>query len=213
MACFLQMFRAMSDCTPPARPLRIILVQPDGDEGARVQALRAALALPDYEIVAVLAADMFLPAQVARLQPDLIVADAESDARDVLEHIVIATRDAPRPVVMFTDDETPATLDAAMEAGITAYVVDGLRAERVRPVINVALARFRQQVRLLEELTGTRARLAERKIIERAKGVLMARYRITEDEAYARLRSMAMNKNIKLAELARRLLDIEDLLG
>jgi response regulator NasT len=193
--------------------LRLVLVQPPGEGGTRLAALREALATPGYEIAALLPADMFLPAAVARLQPDLIVVDAASGARSMLEHIVAATCKVPRPVVMFADDDTPATLDAAMEAGITAYVVDGLRAERVRPVINVALARFRQQGKLLEELSRTRAQLAERKVIERAKGVLMARYRIDESEAYVRLRSMAMNRNLKLADLAARLLDVEDLLG
>jgi response regulator NasT len=197
----------------PSRPLRIVLVHSAADSDARVHALRAALASPAYVVVAVLPADLHLPARVAQLAPDMIVVDAESDARDVLEHIVVATRDSPRPVVMFTDDETPASMDAAMEAGVTAYVVHGLQPERVRPVLGVALARFRQQARLLEELADTRNRLAERKVIERAKGLLMARHRIDEPQAYSRLRTMAMNKNLKLAELARRLLDIEDLLG
>ncbi|MGZ3181001.1 MAG: ANTAR domain-containing response regulator [Telluria sp.] len=196
-----------------ARPLRIVLVHSAAEDGARLDALRSGLPPPEYEIVATLPADLFLPQRVAELQPDLLIADAESDARDVLEHIVVATSHERRPVVMFTDDETPAAMDAAMQAGVTAYVVDGLRPDRVRPVLNVALARFRQESRLLDELSDTRLKLAERKVVDRAKGMLMARCKLDEAAAYARLRSMAMNKNLKLAELAQRLLDADDLLG
>jgi response regulator NasT len=80
-------------------------------------------------------------------------------------------------------------------------------------VLDVALARFRREQKLLDELEGTRQKLAERKTVDRAKGLLMTRYRLTEDQAYQRLRSMAMNKNLKLAEIAQRLIDVEDLLG
>lgn len=203
----------MKDTTDRTRPLRIVLVHAVDDDGARLDSLRSGLPPPEYEIVAALPADLFLPAHVAQLQPDVLIADAESDARDVLEHIVVASRGARRPVVMFTDDGRADTMQAAIEAGVTAYVVDGLRPERVRAVLQVALARFRAETRLREELHDTRAKLAERKVIERAKGLLMARYRCDEAEAYARLRSMAMNKNLRLAELAQRLLDVEDLLG
>ena len=88
-----------------------------------------------------------------------------------------------------------------------------LQAERVKPVLDVALARFRREQKLLDELEGTRQKLLDRKLVDRAKGLLMARYRLSEDQAYQRLRSMAMNKNMKLAEIAQRLIDVEDLLG
>ena len=104
-------------------------------------------------------------------------------------------------------------MEAAVAAGVSAYIVAGLRAERVRPVLDVALARFRREQKLLGELADTRQKLAERKVIDRAKGVLMTRHKLTEDEAYGRLRSLAMNKNMRLAEIAQRILDVEDLLG
>jgi response regulator NasT len=147
------------------------------------------------------------------LQPDLIIVDSESDARDVLEHIVVATHDAPRPIVLFTDDQDPGSVEAAMAAGVSAYIVAGLQPERVKAVLDVALARFRRERKLLDELSDTRQKLAERKVIERAKGLLMTRHRLSEDQAYQKLRSMAMNKNLKLAEIAQRILDVEDLLG
>lgn len=182
-------------------------------QAARACALRLGLIEAGYDIIASLPADMHLPEQIALLQPDMIIIDAESDARDVLEHIVIATRDERRPIVMFTENEDTASMDAAMAAGVTAYIVAGLQLERIKPVLNVALARFKQEQKLLSELEDTRHKLAERKVIERAKGLLMARHQLSEDQAYQKLRTLAMNKNLKLAEVAQRLLDVEDLLG
>ncbi|MES2074034.1 ANTAR domain-containing response regulator [Rugamonas rubra] len=182
-------------------------------QAARAEALRVGLLEAGYDIVASLPADMYLPERIAQLQPDMIIIDAESDARDVLEHIVMATRDERRPIVMFTQSEDTASMDAAMAAGVTAYIVAGLQSERIKPVLNVALARFKQEQKLLSELHDTRHKLAERKVIERAKGLLMARHQLSEDLAYQKLRNLAMNKNLKLSEVAQRLLDVEDLLG
>ena len=211
---------------PPSkvqRTLRIVVVNTASSDAAdeatlaaqarRNTALRIGLLESGYDIVASLPADIFLPERIAQIQPDMIIIDSESDARDVLEHIVIATRDEPRPIVLFTDDQTSSSMDAAIEAGVTAYIVAGLQAERVKPVLDVAMKRFNREQKLLDELSDTRRQLADRKLIERAKGVLMARNRLTEEEAYQRLRSMAMNKKLKLAEVAQRILDVEDLLG
>jgi response regulator NasT len=189
---------------------------PDPHQAAharRSTALRIGLLESGYDLVASLPADVFLPERIAQLQPDLIIADSESDARDVLEHIVIATRAARRPIVLFTEDDAPSSMDAALDAGVSAYIVAGLQAERVKPVLDVALARFRREQRLLDELSDTRQKLAERKLLDRAKGLLMARHGLSEEQAYARLRTLAMNKNMKLADVAQRLIDVEDLLG
>jgi response regulator NasT len=182
-------------------------------QSARANALRIGLLEAGYDLVASLPADIYLPERIAQLQPDLIIIDAESDARDVLEHIVIASRDERRPIVLFTEDEAASSMQAAMEAGVSAYVVAGLQSERIKPVLAVAMARFRQEQKLLDELADTRHKLAERKVVERAKGVLMAHQNLSEDQAYQKLRSMAMNKKLKLAEIAQRILDVEDLLG
>jgi response regulator NasT len=209
--------------TPP-RNLRIVVVNTvvnEGDEhdaalAAQVRrghALRIGLLESGYDIVASLPADLYLPERIAQLQPDLIIIDAESDARDVLEHIVIASRDERRPIVLFTEDDATSSMDAAMAAGVSAYIVAGLQSERIKPVLNVALARFRQEQKLLAELNETRHKLAERKVIDRAKGILMSSQQLSEDQAYQKLRSMAMNKNLKLSEIAQRILDVEDLLG
>ena len=206
------------------RNLRIVVVNAiihagdEDDESLRAQVerarvLRIGLLEAGYDIVASLPPDMYLPERIAQLQPDMIIVDAESDARDVLEHIVIATRDERRPIVMFTESEDTESMEAAMAAGVSAYIVAGLQGERIKPVLQVALARFKREQKLLDELSDTKSKLAERKVIERAKGLLMERQRFTEEQAYQKLRTMAMSKNLKLSEVAQRILDVEDLLG
>ncbi|MTV37503.1 ANTAR domain-containing response regulator [Duganella radicis] len=202
--------------------LRIVVVNTvihdEDDESLHAQAerarvLRIGLLEAGYDIIASLPPDMYLPERIAQLQPDMIIVDAESDARDVLEHVVIATRDERRPIVMFTEDQDPESMEAAVEAGVSAYIVAGLQSERIKPVLQVALAQFKREQKLLDELSDTKSKLAERKVIERAKGLLMERQRFTEEQAYQKLRSMAMSKNLKLSEVAQRILDVEDLLG
>ena len=206
------------------RNLRIVVVNAiihagdEDDEALRAQVerarvLRIGLLEAGYDIVASLPPDMYLPERIAQLQPDMIIVDAESDARDVLEHIVIATRDERRPIVMFTESADTESMEAAMAAGVSAYIVAGLQGDRIKPVLQVALARFKREQKLLDELSDTKSKLAERKVIERAKGLLMERQRFTEDQAYQKLRTMAMSKNLKLSEVAQRILDVEDLLG
>jgi len=179
----------------------------------RARVLRIGLLEAGYDIIASLPPDIYLPDRIAQLQPDMIIVDAESDARDVLEHIVIATRDERRPIVMFTESDDADSMEAAVSAGVSAYIVAGLQAERIKPVLQVALARFKREQKLLDELSDTRSKLAERKVIDRAKGLLLARQRMSEEQAYQKLRSMAMSKNLKLSEVAQRILDVEDLLG
>ena len=206
----------------PAQSLRIVIVAPDSlaDETADAQAdgeaersrsLRIGLLEHGYNIVAVLPADAYLPDRVAQIGPDMIIVDAESNARDTLEHVVMATRDARRPIVLFTQDEDMSHVGAAIAAGVTAYVVAGLAPDRVKPVLDVALARFRHEEALKQELADARAMLSERKTIERAKGILMSRHAMSETEAYARLRKTAMDKGLKVAEVAQRILDVADL--
>jgi response regulator NasT len=206
------------------RSLRIVVVNAiihagdEDDEALRAQVerarvLRIGLLEAGYDIVASLPPDMYLPERISQLQPDMIIVDAESDARDVLEHIVIATRDERRPIVMFTESADTESMEAAMAAGVSAYIVAGLQGDRIKPVLQVALARFKREQKLLDELSDTKSKLAERKVIERAKGLLMDRQRFTEDQAYQKLRTMAMSKNLKLSEVAQRILDVEDLLG
>ena len=208
----------------PATALRIVIVAPDSldpdpadpeaaVEVERSRSLRIGLLENGYNIVAVLPIDVFLPDRLAQIAPDLIIVDAESQARDTLEHVVVATRDARRPIVLFTNDDDTSHVRDAIAAGVTAYVVAGLAAERVKPVLDVAMARFQHEENLRRELADARSQLSDRKTVDRAKGLLMARHSLSEEEAYARLRKTAMNKGLKLADVAQRILDVADLLG
>ncbi len=216
--------------------LRIVVISPDlvvpdqsdayaVTQAERSRSLRIGLLENGFNLVATLPADVFLPERLAQLAPDMVIVDAESEARDALEHVVVATRDARRPIVMFTNDGDKQAVDAAMAAGVTAYVVAGLSSERIRPILEVALARFQHEEQLRQELAATRsvvqeqseelrelnATLNDRKLIERAKGMLMQRQGLSEQEAHDRLRKSAMNKNLKLVEVAQRVLDVADL--
>jgi two-component system, response regulator / RNA-binding antiterminator len=211
--------------------LRIVVVAPElgglepGDEpgqllAQRSRALRIGLLQAGYNLVAVLPADAFLPERIAQLQPDMVIVDAESDARDVLEHVVMATRDERRPIVMFTNDDDTRHVREAAAAGVSAYIVAGLGAERIRPILDLAMARFEHEQALRTELANTRSELQElnielkdRKVIDRAKGLLMQRQGLSEPMAYAKLRKAAMDKSLKLADVAQRMLDVADLLA
>ena len=206
---------------PEALRIVVIISDPalaEGDEHAQAQAersrlLRIGLLEAGYTLVATLPADPFLTERLAQLQADLVIVDAESDARDALEHVVMATRDERRPIVMFTSDEDTSHVHEAVAAGVTAYIGDGLAPERIRPILTVAIARFRHQEALLAELDNARGELQERKLIDRAKGLLMQRQGLSEPEAYAKLRKAAMNKGVKLVDIARQMIDMAELLG
>lgn len=182
-------------------------------EAERSRMLRIALLEAGFNIVAALPADVFLPERIAQIQPDMIVVDAESQGRDILEHVVMATRDERRPIVLFSDDEDTTHVRAAIAAGVSAYVVAGLPADSIKPVMDVAMARFEHEEALRRELADVRGQLEERKVIDRAKGVLMTKHGLSEQEAYARLRKTAMDKGLKLADVAQRLLDVADMLS
>lgn len=207
-----------------AELLRIVVVAPPTlspgpldaaalDEAERSRSLRIGLLAGGYNIVAVLPADRFLPERIAQIQPDMIIVDAQSESRDTLEHVVMSTRDERRAIVLFTEDADTSRVGDAIAAGVSAYVVSGLAPERVKPVLDVAMARFRHEQALRRELADVRTQLSERKLIERAKGLLMSRQGLSEDEAYARLRRSAMDRGLPMAQVAQRLLDVADMLG
>jgi two-component system, response regulator / RNA-binding antiterminator len=204
--------------------LRIVVVAPDlaiadpSDEHAveqaeRSRSLRIGLLENGFNLVATLPADVFLTERIGQLQPDLIIVDAESDARDALEHVVMATRDERRPIVMFTNDNDTSHVRDAVAAGVSAYIVAGLSTARIRPILDVAMARFQHEQHLRDELAQVRNELNDRKVIDRAKGVLMQRQGLTEQAAYEKLRKTAMDKGMKVVEVAQRMLDVADLLG
>ena len=216
---------------PMTEPLRIVVITSDlavqdpedthaQDQADRSRSLRIGLLESGFNLIASLPADVFLTERLAQLQPDMVIVDAESDARDALEHVVMATRDERRPIVMFTNDHDSRTAREAVAAGVSAYIVAGLQPERIRPILDVAMARFEQEQALRRELADTRNELHElssalkdRKVIDRAKALLMQRQSLSEETAYAKLRKTAMDKNLKIVEVAQRMLDVADLLG
>jgi response regulator NasT len=211
--------------------LRIVVVAPDLDiadpdddhaqrQVERSRSLRIGLLENGFNLVATLPADVFLAERISQLQPDLIIVDADSDARDALEHVVMATRDARRPIVMFTNDNDTGHVKEAVDAGVSAYIVAGLSPERIQPILQVALARFEREQGLLQALENTQnerdalsAELKDRKVIDRAKGLLMQRQGLSEDAAFKKMRKTAMDKGLKLVDVAQRMLDVLDLLG
>ena len=204
--------------------LRIVVVAPDlaiadpDDEHAATQAersraLRIGLLENNFNLIATLPADVFLSERLAQLQPDMIIVDAESEARDALAQVVMATRAARRPIVMFTNDEDTTHVKDAVAAGVSAYIVAGLAPQRIRPILDVAMARFQHEQALRAELADAKTELQDRKTIDRAKGVLMQRQGLSEQAAYEKLRKTAMDKGLKLGEVARRMLEMVDLLG
>ena len=195
-----------------------LALEPDSDaQDARLversRQLRIGLLEGGFNLIATLPADVFLSDRLAQLQPDMIIVDAESDARDALEHVVVATREARRPIVLFTNDEDTTHVKDAVAAGVSAYIVAGLEPARIRPILDVAMARFEHEQGLRRELAEAKGELRDRKVIERAKAMLMQRQDLSETQAYNKLRKAAMNKGLRMAEVAQRLLDAADLLG
>ena len=208
----------------PSQSLRLVVIAPDladaADDDAAARALaersrqlRIGLLENGYNIVAVLPADAFLDQRLTQLQPDMIIVDAESEARDALEHVVMATRQARRPIVLFTNDSDTRHVKDAVAAGVSAYIVAGLSPERIRPILDVAMARFEHEQGLRSQLASAKTELHDRKVLDRAKGLLMQRQNLDEAAAYAKLRKAAMDKGLRLAEVAQRMPDAADLLG
>ncbi len=190
--------------------LKVLLVN---DTPKHLGRLRDALTAVGCQVVGEADNAFVLSGQVSALAPDVIIVDTESPSRDTLEQVCVVSQAAPRPIVMFTDDGGNTSIRAAIQAGVTAYVVEGLAEARLLPILQVAQARFEEDQRLRAQVTAAETRLAERKTIERAKGLLMKSRGFSEAEAYGVLRNKAMQSNVKLAEVAQRIIDMADLLG
>ena len=190
--------------------MRVLVVD---ESPERADILREGLRRGGYEVSASLSSPVALLASIEQLRPDVIVIDTESPSRDVLEHLVVMTQHTPRPVVMFSSDGAPETIREALRAGVSAYVVDGMDPNRIRAIIDVAVAQFEDFQRLREELAEANLKLAERKLIERAKGLLIKHRNLDEQAAYALLRKFAMDRKLRVGEVAQQLIDAADLLG
>src|SRR5690606_13696650 len=144
--------------------------------------------------------------------PDVVFIDLENPKRDTLEHFFSLSRAIQRPIAMFVDRSDTGMIEKAVEAGVSAYVVDGLKKERVKPILDMAISRFNAFSRLTRELEQARSALEERKIVEQAKGILMKTRGLSEPDAYALLRSTAMNQNRRLIDIAQGLITAAKLL-
>ena len=190
--------------------MRVLIVD-ESEERAAV--LREGLVMAGHEVVASLSSPLELLRAVDDLQPDVIVIDTESPTRDVLEHVAIVSQSSPRPIAMFASDGGGESIRDAVRAGVSAYVVDGVNAQRVNTIVEVACVRFEEFQRLKTELAEANLKLSERKLVERAKGLLMRSRGLSEEDAYHALRKLAMSKNLRLGDIAQQVLDTAELLG
>jgi two-component system, response regulator / RNA-binding antiterminator len=153
-----------------------------------------------------------LLSRIYALDPDVIVIDLENPSRDVLEQMFQVSRAVRRPIAMFVDQSDAASIQASVDAGVSAYIVDGLKKERLKPILDLCISRFNAFSKLQDELERAKSALEDRKVIDRAKGVLMKVKGLTEDEAYVLLRSTAMREKKKIVEIAQSILTASELL-
>lgn len=189
--------------------LRILLINDTSRTGGR---LRSALSEAGFEVIDESGLTIDLPARVEAVRPDVVLIDTESPSRDVMEQVVIVTRDQPRPIVMFTDEHDPGVMRQAIKAGVSAYIVEGIHAQRLQPIMDVAMARFESDQVLRSQLHARDQQLAERKRIELAKGMLMKMKSCGEEEAYTLMRRQAMSRQQKLIQVAEQIIAMNELL-
>jgi response regulator NasT len=153
-----------------------------------------------------------LLARIYALDPDIILIDLENPSRDSLEQMFQVSRAVRRPIAMFVDQSDAASIQASVDAGVSAYIVDGLKKERIKPILDLCVSRFNAFAKLQDELDRTKNALEERKVIDRAKGILMKLKGLTEEEAYVLMRSTAMREKKKIGEIAQSILTASELL-
>ncbi|MDG4555575.1 MAG: ANTAR domain-containing protein [Candidatus Competibacter sp.] len=175
--------------------------------------LEQALSDAGYRIVIRIVGTDRLLQQVQDTKPDVILIDIDLPDRDTLEQLRDVGRNQPKPIVMFAERSDPETTTAALQAGVSAYVVDDLTPRRLKPIMDVAIARFREYQALRRELEETRNQLADRKIVEKAKGLLMVQRNLSEQEAYQSLRKLAMDRNQRVGEVARTVVSLLEMLS
>lgn len=199
----------MSDCLM-SNILSVIIVETDP---ARAQLIVDSLCEAGDFDIHIIAEPTGLARHIQARNPDIVLIDLENPSRDMLEELTLASGPLERPVAMFVDRSDEGLSVAAIEAGVSAYVVDGLQSQRVKPVIDAAVARFRMFQRMRTELEETKRALEERKVIDRAKGMLMRAKGVNEDEAYALLRKTAMDQGRRVIDVANALVTAAGLLS
>lgn len=190
--------------------LRILIID---DNALRATVLEEGLREAGLVDVRVITDMRELLRKIVENDPDVIFIDLENPNRDVLEQMFQVSRTVRRPVAMFVDRSDTASIEAAIDAGVSAYIVDGLKKERVKSILDMTISRFNAYSRLREELSRTKQALEDRKIIDKAKGILMRNRNLSEEDAYALLRKTAMNENRRVADVAQALVTATKLLG
>lgn len=189
--------------------LRILIVDTNQVRAAIIEeGLREA----GYDQLIRLTATTGLVAAIETHDPDVVVIDLEDPSRDALADMFLVSRHVRRPITMFVDQSDSASIEAAVEAGVSAYIVDGLKKERMQPILQTCISRFNAFRKLREELDEARSQLEDRKTIDRAKGIVMRLKGLSEDEAYALMRRTAMNEKRKLVDIARSLITAAEML-
>ena len=183
------------------------------DEPARAAIVEQALTDNGYQVIRRLENTQGLNQSVTKYQPDIVIIDIESPDRDTLENMSRLTNDNPRPILMFSEQEDVQHMEAAIRAGVSAYIVDGLQTHRVKPIVQVAVARFREFQALRNELESVKTQLEDRKLIEKAKGLIMKSQGCDEPAAYQALRKLAMDRSQRMAEVAKNVIAVMDLMG
>lgn len=197
------------NCAFPGTALKILVIDEDP---IRCTILEAGLREAGFTNVVRLETTRGLLDQVYRIDPDVILIDLENPSRDELEQMFQVSRVVRRPIAMFVDQSDLSTTQAAVEAGVSAYIVGGLRKERVKSILELCISRFNAVARLQAELERAKDALEARKTIDRAKGILMQAKGLTEEQAYAALRKTAMNEKRKIAEVAQAVVTASELL-
>ena len=191
-------------------PLKVAVID---DNQVRAAILEDGLRAAGVVEITVLTGMANLLKRLVAIDPDVVIIDLENPSRDVLEQMFQVSRVVSRPVAMFVDQSDRQMIEAAVEAGVSAYVVDGLKKERIQAILDMAISRFNAFSKLRDELTAARSELAERKLVERATGILMKHRGLTEEEAHVALRKAAMNENKRMAEIAQSVITAASLLG
>ena len=193
----------------PGRDLSILIID---ENRLRAQIIEDGLREAGHTLVTVLETNHEAARRISEISPDVVVIDLENPNRDRLEHYFSLSRALKKPIAMFVDRSDSAEIEAAVEAGVSAYVVDGLKKERVKPILDMAISRFNAFARLTRELEEARSALEDRKLIDQAKAILIKSRGMSESEAYALLRKTAMNQNRKIVEIAQSLITAAGLL-
>lgn len=191
------------------KPASVMLVD---DTPTRSAILEQALLDQGFSVVCRLSSAQGLIKNVEIHQPDIIIMDLESPDRDTLENMTVLNQHNPKPVIMFSDEGDSQVISQAVQAGVSAYIVDGLNPHRVKPILDVAIARFREYQALRKELQQTQNQLADRKVIDKAKGLLMKTKGLDEEQAYHAMRKMAMDQSKPLVDIAKNILSVMELL-